>query len=383
MRGTNVALRKARWSLAWLILALMLVSCLTAWPARAVRQGGLTSPAWGWRQPLVLTRPSGRIGATMAYDAAMGRVVLVGGFGSEPLDASHADMWSWAGAGWVPVAATVRPPARWEAAMAYDEATGQLLLFGGLNSTALGDTWLWDGRRWTRSSAPGPPARYGAAMAYDAASREIVLYGGMAWTDHKPVMFTDTWTWDGNRWTERPPTPAPSVSAGASMPYRPQTTTVPSVTAGASMSYVSRTRTVILFGGTGPTGYSDRTWAWNDDRWTQLDPSRSPPGRVESSMARAGSGSVVLFGGYGRQGKLADTWIWDGTTWTQLAVSHGPPGRGDAAMAFDPANDDALLFGGSGHPWSTIGSTGVELGSSIYDDTWTFTPTTKTASASS
>jgi hypothetical protein len=39
--------------------------------------------------------------------------------------------------------------------MAYDQATGQLALFGGaINSgtVAYGDTWTWDGTTWTQIS---------------------------------------------------------------------------------------------------------------------------------------------------------------------------------------------------------------------------------------
>ena len=32
--------------------------------------------------------------------------------------------------------------------MAYDAAHGQVVLFGGFNTRALGDTWTWDGAAW-------------------------------------------------------------------------------------------------------------------------------------------------------------------------------------------------------------------------------------------
>jgi hypothetical protein len=37
-------------------------------------------------------------------------------------------------------------------------------------------------------------------MAYDAASREIVLFGGI-YLD--PVPYSDTWTWNGSFWSLR------------------------------------------------------------------------------------------------------------------------------------------------------------------------------------
>ncbi len=45
---------------------------------------------------------------------------------------------------------------------------------------------------WTRQApAASPPARYGAAMAYDAATGTVVMFGG--YNPH--FLLTGTWTW--------------------------------------------------------------------------------------------------------------------------------------------------------------------------------------------
>ena len=46
------------------------------------------------------------------------------------------------------------------ASMAYDPATGNMILFGGANNSGFfGDTWTWDGTTWTQQSpANSPPA---------------------------------------------------------------------------------------------------------------------------------------------------------------------------------------------------------------------------------
>src|ERR1700722_7006027 len=61
------------------------------------------------------------------------------------------------------------PPDLEGASMAYDPATGDVLLFGGSGSDGLSDeTWTWDGSTWTEQSpADMPPAETGASMAYD------------------------------------------------------------------------------------------------------------------------------------------------------------------------------------------------------------------------
>ena len=65
--------------------------------------------------------------------------------------------------------------------MAYDPAIGQLVLFGGVgaNGNALGDTWTYNGTTWTLQSPPtSPGARALASMDYDPALGQLVLFGG-------------------------------------------------------------------------------------------------------------------------------------------------------------------------------------------------------------
>jgi hypothetical protein len=115
------------------------------------------------------------------------------------------ETWTWAGAGanWVqqPVAS---PSARVGASLAFDDARGKAVLFGGLVRRVMSGitytsldatTWLWDGSTWsTAVPAVSPPARYGASMAYEAAHQRVVLFGGCANTTCS-VRLNDTWTW--------------------------------------------------------------------------------------------------------------------------------------------------------------------------------------------
>jgi hypothetical protein len=73
------------------------------------------------------------------------------------------------------------PSPRAYAAAAYDEATHQVVLFGGMgeDSSALGDTWTWDGATWTEQHpSVSPAARAFAAMTYDPHSHDVILVGG-------------------------------------------------------------------------------------------------------------------------------------------------------------------------------------------------------------
>jgi hypothetical protein len=89
------------------------------------------------------------------------------------------------------------PSARMQAAMAYDAATGTVVLFSGdtLHS-APDDTWTWDGTTWTEQApATSPPGLVSAAMAYDAATGTLVLFGGYTNGVHAVRDSAETWTW--------------------------------------------------------------------------------------------------------------------------------------------------------------------------------------------
>lgn len=46
----------------------------------------------------------------------------------------------------------------------------------------LGDTWLWNGATWRRTTGASPPARYAHAMAFDSRRGVVVMYGGATMT---------------------------------------------------------------------------------------------------------------------------------------------------------------------------------------------------------
>jgi hypothetical protein len=98
------------------------------------------------------------------------------------------------------------PPGRVGSVMAYDPALGQLVVFGGMidyNSTEYNDTWAWNGTTWTHLDygsnpsctsvcAASPPTRDTFAMADDAATNQLVMFGG--YSDFGgSFYYNDTW----------------------------------------------------------------------------------------------------------------------------------------------------------------------------------------------
>ena len=112
----------------------------------------------------------------MAYDAATGTVILFGGGG---FNGFFGDTWSWNGTTWTEKA-TGGPPARNDASMADDPATSTVILFGGnIGCCSLQDTWSWNGTAWTQQApAASPGERVWSMMAFDGPSNSLVLFGG-------------------------------------------------------------------------------------------------------------------------------------------------------------------------------------------------------------
>ena len=116
--------------------------------------------------------------------------------------------------------------------MAFDPTIGRLVLFGGLScdsciTTLYGDTWTYDGTTWTQQMpATRPDAREGAAMEFDSATNQLVLFGGQGFD---PLCggcgivkdFNETWNYDGTTWTRLTPSISPPTSLYRSMVYNP------------------------------------------------------------------------------------------------------------------------------------------------------------------
>lgn len=60
---------------------------------------------------------------------------------------------------WTQQSPATSPPARYAGSMAYDQATSQLVLFGGLDSqnNVIGDPWTWDGTTWIQADTHHEP----------------------------------------------------------------------------------------------------------------------------------------------------------------------------------------------------------------------------------
>jgi hypothetical protein len=307
-----------------------------------------------WTQVLTGAAPTPRAGSAMAYDAALGKLVLFGGVDAN-LNALN-DTWTYNGTSWTLLCSACAPSARAAHGMAYDPA-GRVLLFGGANThvdlnagggtgtdtVRHNDVWAFNGTAWTQlwadNPTTGPDKRAGMAVAFDIQRARLVVISGLS----ALTLESDTWLFDGAGWT---------ATATATLSPRSQ----------HAMAFDSRRNVAIMFGG---TSADTLTWLYDGLAWRPVA-FAGPGARLAPAMAYdTGAAKMVLFGGSRSGTALADTWIFDGTAWTSPATTGAPPARSGAAIVYDSRRGRVVMFGG-------LGASGP------LNDTWEYNTATAT-----
>lgn len=323
-------------------------------------------------------------GGELAYDAASHQMLLFSSGGNSTWVWSGS-AWSQvadAGDAGCTNDCTHSPPTRNTFGMAYDPVSKAVIVFGG---NGLNDTWAWNGTSWSQIADTGdagcttgcsssPPPTLGTQMAFDNATNQMVMFGGA-----EPNLdndYNDTWilTYHGGTsysWSQVDDNLDPGCTDTCIA--SPPTTNV------ATMTYDVASRQLIVFGGEETAeeanGQSD-TWSWTGTTWQQLDDDNgndagcgesspeslqcpsSPGPRVGAGMAYDPAlGQVILFGGQTRYSSVEynDTWAWNGTTWTHIdnagdpscvtSCTHSPPPSDTFAMADDSGSNQLVVFG--------------------------------------
>ncbi len=198
-----------------------------------------------------------------------------------------------------------------------------IALFLGVTSTCFAQAPTWT----QKCSALSSQAGYYAQMAYDSAHGQMVLFGGVP-DPNNPLYPNDTWIWDGTAWTKQSPATSPPGRAGF------------------GMAYDSARGKVVIFGGSGASGFFNDTWEWDGTNWTQK--ANGPGFLLHIGMAYdAARQQVVIYGGsVGTPSPLANTWVWDGNVWTQKFPATNPGPRSNFRIAYDAARQQIVMFGG-------------------------------------
>jgi len=202
--------------------------------------------------------PSGRLGAGLADDPADHEVVLFGG--SSKQTSYLNDTWTYSGGVWTNLSPTHSPPRMFWAAMAYDNQTSSVLLFGGNTGGSpsqayTNQTWEFHAGTWTNiTTVVAPPGRDGATMVYDPADSGMLLFGGLGPVNY----FNDTWSYSGGTWSQVTTSGAPDARSGPGMAYDPALSKV------------------VVFGGS-PTADSLTTYTYAAGTWAAYNLVPTPP----------------------------------------------------------------------------------------------------------
>ena len=260
------------------------------------------SKTTGWKQLAPPVSPPPLEGPGMAYDPTTGTAVLFGGYLGNYVTSNET--WTWDGVTWTQQFPPVSPPPRtWNTSgMVFDSLVGKVVMFGGWNYTGvfsfMNDTWEWDGtsKTWTEKFPAHSPSPRAAALAYDEATRRVLLFGGLT---SQSTFTGDTWTYDGVDWAEQEPTTTPPARCDNALAFNPNLHAVVMFggLAGASES--------------GGEPRLNDTWLWGGRNWTQVQTPTSPgPSSGTSFDYDATVNDMLLFGGFvGSYSYTNATWL--------------------------------------------------------------------------
>jgi hypothetical protein len=319
------------------------------------------------------------------------------------------------GGAWQPLQTTNPPPARRDAALAYDGERHRLILFGGRNDTgSLDDTWalelatmVWE--PLATGSAMRPPARHSMVAGVDSINQRFLITTGQA----PGELFNDTWQLDltTNTWSELPAQgEIPDIRYGAAGGIADGDDTLwlshgfteqgrfddtrrltatgawQDVTPAANRplprclhaATITPNSDMVLFGGCasgfGPCPLND-TWLFEQStgNWREIPTPADVEPRLFPALVTLGdSGRVLLFGGEAGTNDFGDSWLLDvdSEQWMELpAIGNTPQARAGHSMVWVPAltnapDGAALLFGG-------------QNGEMELNDLWMFIPATE------
>lgn len=146
-----------------------------------------------WVERTNLQHPQKRCLHAGVYANDLGRFVIYAG---QDDNGPRDDIWqcNLSNYQWTNITPPVKPPARfWNSTIYY--SGGNILIFGGLNTTAMNDMWKFKmgSNSWEQITAPGnaPGARWGHAGVYIAAQDRMIIFGGEG-----DSLYRDTWQYN-------------------------------------------------------------------------------------------------------------------------------------------------------------------------------------------
>lgn len=309
----------------WIVLAVswgVLISAVP--PASSQTTTTYKHLTWLLRKPKA--SPTARESHAMAYDPIRQKIVMFGGFDGQNY---LSDTWLYDGANWrkLPSVGPYGPDGRAAATMVFDNASQQLILFGGYNGQYLSDTWTFNEKSltWEQARPAVVPVAVTAPNSFqDPVNGHAEIFGGFDGRFYS----ARTYQWTGSDWILLEPAMSP-LARGA-----------------AIAANDARHHQVVLFGGLADLN-SYNTWLWDGTTWALANPTRQPFIHYDGGSAyEPHLGYVIAFGGGNGGPQLTDTWKWTGKTWLKVPTATTPYGRESFGMAYDEKLGRIVIFGG-------------------------------------
>ena len=219
-----------------------------------------------WRAPNTGAGPSPRRSASLVLDPVGGRGVLFGGC-TAACETALGDAWVLldpaglgGGSSWLPLPAA--PVARLGHAAAYAPASGRLIVFGGAEGAGgpdSNDVWILKdatvpaAAEWLSVVVAGdvPPARRDAAVAYDAEGDRLFVAGGHSSAGE---VYVDLWVLRH----------ASGLGGTPEWKALPTTGAAPAARSGAALAYDAPSGRLLLTGGASADPAAGPVYAFND-----------------------------------------------------------------------------------------------------------------------
>ena len=232
----------------------------------------------------------------------------------------------------------------------YDPVTRRLILHTGVPTdpnagSLLSQTWAWDGARWTRLAPRTElPPQADGAMAVDPVSGHLMFMGGDAFQgspgpdgnivpDWSPNL--GTWLWDGVTWTRVADNPR--QGGGPALVVDEAThqlfVNAPSIIGVGTPDDV---------GAGAPAWYGSGFFRWTGKAWVAVRVQDDTPWLFAAIADDPISHRLIQANGQA-QNPVADTQAWDGKRWTKLPPAD-PGAMGRAAAATDWSTGQIVLL---------------------------------------
>ncbi|MFZ0891050.1 MAG: PKD domain-containing protein [Thermoplasmata archaeon] len=301
---------------------------------------------WANLSSLVGSTPSPRYGSEMTWDASDGYVLFYGG--ENNFFIAYADTWTYFGGIWTNITSSVSgtPPPAAGGGLAYDAALGKVVLFGGLNATGgYSDyTWTYHAMSWTNVTATAgtpPSPRVLPAFSADSTNGQLVLFGG------RSTAFTwlqDTWTFGNGTWVNVTST----LAFAMPLILNPVLTDDPAghgaLLFGAAVWGVAAHPTTFIFA----------NGAWQNLTPSLLVSPNGPYYGAGIYVSSLSAVLVVSAAQYNASGSVVfspETWEFTGGAWVNVTNFVGTVADATGGLlpgiAADPVDQSIILFGGN------------------------------------